>query len=375
MKRILIVDDENAFRLSLADGLRAYSDRFEVLSAETGAKAISLLQTKQVDLVLTDLKMPEMDGFELISWMSRSRPSVPVIAMTAYGTPEIEAQLERHGVTRCLDKPLDLKVVAETIQDELDSDSSGFVHGFPLATFLQLIGMEKKSCTLTISSEGRVGALHLLKGDLVAAETRDLHGIEAAYDIVAWEKPAIEMARLAWRQDRQVHESLNHVLMEAFRLQDERERSAARAAHESPSNGEGMSAKVSPITKEKAMALEKHLQSLREIKGYKASGVMNFTGESLIVDSSDPNIDLALVGATFNDIFRSAHDASKKIGLDACKETIITTPKGVVVMRCTGTDAKAHLHIIGILAADGNQALMKMQIEKMVGPVIDEVAG
>ncbi|MBI5549597.1 MAG: hypothetical protein HY901_37400 [Deltaproteobacteria bacterium] len=121
------------------------------------------------------------------------------------------------------------------------------------------------------------------------------------------------------------------------------------------------------------MALEKQLQSLREINGYKASGIMSYTGEALAVDSNDPNIDLVLVGATFNDIFRSAHDASKKIGLDACKETIISTPKGVVVMRCTGVDAKAHLHIIGILAADGNQALLKMQMEKMVKPVIDEI--
>ena len=122
------------------------------------------------------------------------------------------------------------------------------------------------------------------------------------------------------------------------------------------------------------MALEKHLHGLKEVKGFKAAGIMNYTGEMLASESEDTNIDLTLVGATFNDIFRSAHEASKKIGLDACKETVISTPKGVVVMRCSGVDAKSHFHIIGIMANDGNQALMKMQIEKMVPAVMDELA-
>lgn len=122
------------------------------------------------------------------------------------------------------------------------------------------------------------------------------------------------------------------------------------------------------------MALESYLQGLKEIKGYKAAGIMNYTGEMLVSDTTDTNIDLDIVGATFNDIFRSAHDASKKIGLDTCKETVINTPKGVIIMRCSGVEAKSHFHIIAILAADGNQALMKMQIEKIVAPVMEELA-
>lgn len=122
------------------------------------------------------------------------------------------------------------------------------------------------------------------------------------------------------------------------------------------------------------MALEKQLQGLKEIKGFKAAGIMNFTGEMLASESTDPHIDLALVGATFNDIFRSAHEASRKIGLESCKETVINTPKGVVVMRCSGVDEKVHFHIISIMAQDGNQALMKMQVEKMMPAVMEELA-
>ena len=122
------------------------------------------------------------------------------------------------------------------------------------------------------------------------------------------------------------------------------------------------------------MALETHLETLREIKGFRAAAIMNYTGEVLVSTSVDQGIDLNMVGATFNDIFRSAHEASKKIGLDACHETVISTPKGLVIMRCSGVNAQVHYHMIAVLTADGNQALMKMQLEKLVPKIMHELA-
>ena len=121
------------------------------------------------------------------------------------------------------------------------------------------------------------------------------------------------------------------------------------------------------------MSLEKHLEALRDIKGYKAAAIMNFTGEVLASDSVDSSVDLAMVGATFNDIFRSAHEASNKIGLDACTETAISTPKGLVLMRCSGTHSRVHFHTITVMAADGNQALAKMKVEQAVPKIMNDL--
>lgn len=122
------------------------------------------------------------------------------------------------------------------------------------------------------------------------------------------------------------------------------------------------------------MALENHLESFKSIKGYKASGIMTFTGEMLAVDSTDSKVDLDIVGATFNDIFRSAHEASNKIGLGACNETVITTPNGHIIMGCSGVQSKVHFHTIVVMDKDGNQALAKMTLEKMLPKVMDELA-
>ena len=121
------------------------------------------------------------------------------------------------------------------------------------------------------------------------------------------------------------------------------------------------------------MALENHLEALKEIKGYMASGIMDYTGDLLASNTVDKKTDLGFVGATFNDIFRQAHAACEKIGLEACNETVITTPKGIILMRCSGVDSKPHIHVIGIMSLDGNHALMKMQIEKLVPAIIGEL--
>lgn len=122
------------------------------------------------------------------------------------------------------------------------------------------------------------------------------------------------------------------------------------------------------------MDLEAPLADIKTVKGYLATGIMQYTGELLAGHSLTENVNLAIVGATFNDIFRSAHEVCTKIGLESCREMVLYTPRGVVLMMCTGTKSKAHLHLITVLSSDGNQALAKMQMEK-AGPALVNMLG
>ncbi len=113
-----------------------------------------------------------------------------------------------------------------------------------------------------------------------------------------------------------------------------------------------------------------HLARLQGLHGYKASAIMTFKGELLASHSLDNQIDLSEVGKLFNDIFRTAHEVSEKIGLHSCLEIVINTPRGIIVMRCSGIEALIHFHLLLILAADGNLALSKMELEKMTEPIM-----
>ena len=120
--------------------------------------------------------------------------------------------------------------------------------------------------------------------------------------------------------------------------------------------------------------LGSNLAGLRKAKGYKASAILTFKGEILASHSADARIDLREVGKTFNDIFREAHEASDKIGLKSCLEMVINTPKGIIAMRCSGIEAPVHFHLMVVVSAEGNLALAKMELEKMVAPVLAEIS-
>jgi DNA-binding NtrC family response regulator len=119
-REVLIVDDEEPLLLSIAEGLSIYKKYFNLLTATNGMEAVKLLKSSEViDLVITDLSMPKMDGFELIAYMNRNYPKIPVIMMTAFGTPKIEEIIQKMNIYRYLEKPLDINVIADNILDAL----------------------------------------------------------------------------------------------------------------------------------------------------------------------------------------------------------------------------------------------------------------
>lgn len=97
MRTVLVVDDEQVVLNLIKDGIQTYLDDIEVLVALDGYQALQILHSSKVNLVVTDLNMPVMDGFEFLASMSRSYPNIPFLVMTGYGTPGAEEEIERLG--------------------------------------------------------------------------------------------------------------------------------------------------------------------------------------------------------------------------------------------------------------------------------------
>ncbi len=105
METILIVDDEKNYPLILSAVLE--EEGFATLTANSGSKAIRILGQSDVDLVLTDMKMPSMDGIELLEKVKAKDPELPVIMMTAYGTVEKAVEAMKKGAYNYILKPFD----------------------------------------------------------------------------------------------------------------------------------------------------------------------------------------------------------------------------------------------------------------------------
>lgn len=106
--KILIVDDEVSIREMIKKGLSQMGE-FNVETAQNGAEAIEKIEKEIFDLVLTDLKMPEMDGLELLKNIKGTRPEVMVILMTAYGSIETAVEAMKIGANDYITKPINFE--------------------------------------------------------------------------------------------------------------------------------------------------------------------------------------------------------------------------------------------------------------------------
>jgi two-component system, NtrC family, response regulator len=105
MDTILIVDDEKNYPLVLSAVLQ--DEGFETLTANSGSEALDIIENSDVDLVLTDMKMPQMDGIELLARIKAKNPELPVMMMTAYGTVEKAVEAMQKGAYNYILKPFD----------------------------------------------------------------------------------------------------------------------------------------------------------------------------------------------------------------------------------------------------------------------------
>ena len=105
--KILVVDDEASIREMLKQGL-AQMGEFTTEVAHNGSEAIEKIENDVFDLVLTDVKMPEMDGIELLKIIKGTRPELMVILMTAYGSIETAVEAMKVGADDYITKPIDL---------------------------------------------------------------------------------------------------------------------------------------------------------------------------------------------------------------------------------------------------------------------------
>jgi len=117
-RQILVVDDEPKMRRVLEIMLQKMGHR--VLAAGNGVEALALFQANSVDLVITDLRMPEMDGIELLAALRAQASDVPVMVITAHGTIETAVAAMKHGACDYILRPFDIDVVELAVERVLN---------------------------------------------------------------------------------------------------------------------------------------------------------------------------------------------------------------------------------------------------------------
>jgi two-component system nitrogen regulation response regulator NtrX len=120
MSRILIVEDEAAIRRVLSKILSEENESYQVEEAEDGLQALDKIKATDYDLVLCDIKMPKMDGEELLQEVKKIKPEIPMVMISGHGDMETAINTMRLGAFDYISKPPDLNRLLNTVRNALD---------------------------------------------------------------------------------------------------------------------------------------------------------------------------------------------------------------------------------------------------------------
>jgi len=224
VKKVLIADDDAEMLKLLKEGLPLYDETLSVLTATNGVEALERLKENIVSLMVTDLKMPGMDGLSLLAHVMDHYPGVPAIVVTGYGTPETERKARENGAMGYISKPFKINDLAGRIINTLRREADGgTLHSISSGMFLQLVEMEEKTCTIRLVSKesGKGGILFFSRGELLDARTDDLRGEDAACEIFTWDQVSLSIENSCPQKEKRVRRDLKAILLESMRRKDE----------------------------------------------------------------------------------------------------------------------------------------------------------
>ncbi|MGB1312354.1 sigma-54-dependent transcriptional regulator [Bizionia paragorgiae] len=120
MSKILVIEDEAAIRRVLVKILSEENDKYELFEAEDGLAGIEKIQKEDFDLVLCDIKMPKMDGVEVLEAIKKIKPEIPIVMISGHGDLDTAVNTMRLGAFDYISKPPDLNRLLNTVRHALD---------------------------------------------------------------------------------------------------------------------------------------------------------------------------------------------------------------------------------------------------------------
>jgi len=196
-KRILIVDDEENLTWSIANNLRREYKRHEVYSVTSGDQALDILKRLSFNVVISDIKMPGINGLMLLEYVKKHLPDATVILMTSLFNPDLKKIADGSG-TYFLEKPFDIAELKRTINRILENGSQPNNSIAPNKKLREVIreNYQNQFTGIYKLKNGREwGEVYFHLGEIVHAKIKDYEGELALIDILNWQNVDFELIK------------------------------------------------------------------------------------------------------------------------------------------------------------------------------------
>ena len=372
----MLVDNDEALVSSVSDYLCSYAD---CLGATNYEEAVSLLEREEgIALVISEMRMPGRDGFDLLLWLRENRPKIQMVMTTAYGSPLVKSLAKQKGAVMYLEKPLNPKLVKDTVQVILEHKGfSVAIEDMEFTDLLQFLSFSGRAVkvivTNTIGEEGEIG----LEGDKVLwVRTRSHVGEEAFYEIVQWEGGGFEMRPL--REEERVREgtviSLSYLLIEGARRKDEGIRPELKEGHAGGEKDGGKSAtrRRQSTNRESLNTIFEELTA--EIPDVLAAEIVNIEeGTPLVVSAGNSAFDPEIAAAYYSEMLKVNKKALAVLKKGKrLEEVLLTVDDFYLILRLLPDTRFA---VCFALSKKGNVGMARMEIKKFVKRFVEVLPG
>lgn len=215
--RVLVVDDEENLNWSLVTSLRR--ENYSADGALTAEDARRRMTDAPYDCVISDIQMPGMDGFQLLTWLREQRPQPRVIMMTAFGSPSARQEAFRNGVVAFLEKPFDLTMLKRELRKALDTNAHQAI-SYDLLEITQVISLGRQDVAVQARVGDRVGQLVFERGELISASFDALRGEQAFFAMCAGPAQQAAPTPIPPQVERNITQPVSALIFDALLKRD-----------------------------------------------------------------------------------------------------------------------------------------------------------
>lgn len=222
-KRVLVVDDEEDLTWSISKNLAKDKKKYDLICVNSGKDALNVLQQVPVDLVISDIRMPEISGLDLLISIKEEFPTTKVIIMTAYGSEDIQREVYRRGSIAYIEKPFEIEDLRDLILNNLEEKKGfvGQVSDFQLTDIIQMNCLGRLTTALQVKKGSEEGAIYFDEGNINHAEVSGMDGEEAFYEILSWQGGEFSSKKGARSKKETIFKGWQSLLLEGMKRADE----------------------------------------------------------------------------------------------------------------------------------------------------------
>src|SRR3954462_2593036 len=226
--KILLLDDDQEILDLYKEMLSSLPSQPEVQTANSGARAIALLEDESFSLLISDLKMPKMDGLQLLTIVRKRWPTLRTVVMSALNDEQFKDRAYSMGIDQFLEKPRtgkEINYFCECIEGLLNKgEASGAFRGVQSKSLMDIIQLEclsQSSSVLKIIAGPVEGRIWIENGEVIDSVAGDSTGEEAFRIIAGWRGGNFEILPADEGRKRTIHHSYHALLLETAQAIDE----------------------------------------------------------------------------------------------------------------------------------------------------------